>query len=58
MKDVEEEVYQIPEWYKEGIEKCYREGWYGLDDDCECNEPGGEVYGLDDVSFDQIKDNK
>ncbi len=43
----------IPEWYKEGIEKCYREGWYGLDDDCECNEPGGEEYGLNDLSMDE-----
>lgn len=56
MNDVEKKVSEIPEWYKEGIERCYREGWYGLDDDCEYGKPGGEVYGLDDVSFDQIKE--
>ncbi|MGC8870489.1 MAG: hypothetical protein ACP5PT_05315 [Brevinematia bacterium] len=27
-------------WIRESIEKCYREGYYGLDDDCECGEPG------------------
>jgi len=35
----------------EEIQRCYIEGWYGIDDDCECDEPDNSTfrYGSDDI---------